>query len=101
MKGEILKAAWTPGLPHVLNGEKSLSWKKLAEGYTKLGQRISELKPDVLVIYSTQWLSGLGTSFQTQPNPKGVHVDENWYELGDLPYDFKSDAEFRHFAEIS
>src|SRR5205823_3285712 len=43
-------------------------------------------------LYSTQWLSVLGTSFQAHPHPKGLHVDENWYALGDLPFDFKTDS---------
>ena len=24
---------------------------------------------------------------------EGLHVDENWYDLGDLPYDFRTDLE--------
>lgn len=92
MKGEIVKAAWVPGLPHILSKELPPQWKTLADAYTTLGEKIQALKPDVIVVYSTQWMSVLGTSFQTQPNPKGLHVDENWYEFGDLPFDFKVDA---------
>jgi 2-aminophenol/2-amino-5-chlorophenol 1,6-dioxygenase alpha subunit len=46
-----------------------------------------------LVIFSTQWISVLGHMVQTRPNPKGMHVDENWYALGDLPYDFRTDLD--------
>jgi 2-aminophenol/2-amino-5-chlorophenol 1,6-dioxygenase alpha subunit len=46
-----------------------------------------------LVIYSTQWISVLGHSFQANPNPKGLHVDDNWYEFGDFPFDFQVDVE--------
>lgn len=92
MSGKIVGAAWVPGLPFILNPEKSPKWKELNGAMAALSTHIKELKPDVLVIYSTQWLSVLGTSFQVQPNPKGVHVDENWYEFGDLSFDFKTDA---------
>jgi 2-aminophenol/2-amino-5-chlorophenol 1,6-dioxygenase alpha subunit len=92
MSGTILSAAWIPGLPHLLSSERSPKWAELKRGCETLAQGISEVKPDVLVVYSTQWFSVLGTSFQAHPHPKGLHVDENWYELGDLPFDFKTDA---------
>jgi len=92
MKGQILAGVWVPGLPHVLRPERNAGWATLYRGISGLESKISALKPDVIVLYSTQWVSVLGTSFQIQPNPKGVHVDENWYDLGDLPFDFKTDV---------
>lgn len=92
MNGAILGAALVPGLPHILFHETSPAWGKLNQAMQVLAAQIKEKKPDVLVVYSTQWLSVLGTSFQAQKNPKGVHVDENWYELGDLPFDFEVDS---------
>jgi 2-aminophenol/2-amino-5-chlorophenol 1,6-dioxygenase alpha subunit len=35
----------------------------------------------------------LGHLVQTRANPTGLHVDENWYDLGNLPYDFRTDLE--------
>jgi len=100
MSGSILSGLWVPGLPHVLYPERSQSWAKMYHAYEALGRQIAELKPDVLVIYSTQWISVLGTSFQVQAHPAGVHVDENWYEFGDLPFDFKVDGQLgTKFAE--
>ncbi len=100
MKGEIVKAAWVPGLPHILSKNKCTQWTELANAFTKLGERVREVKPDVIVLFSTQWFSVLGTSFQTNPNPKGLHVDENWYDLGDLPFNFKVDSALStQFAE--
>lgn len=78
MKGNIVGAAWVPGLPHLLHPGKSPSWGNLAQAYQFLNQHVESAKPDTLLIYSTQWISVLGTSFQGQPNPKGIHVDENW-----------------------
>jgi len=57
------------------------------------GANAQEARPDVLVIFSTQWISVLGHLVQARPNPKGLHVDENWYDLGNLPYDFRTDLE--------
>lgn len=64
----------------------------LREGFRQAGERVQALRPDVLVLYSTQWISVLGHSFQTNPHPKGLHVDENWYDFGDFPFDFHVDA---------
>jgi 2-aminophenol/2-amino-5-chlorophenol 1,6-dioxygenase alpha subunit len=66
------------------------------------GERVKTFAPDVLVLYSTQWISVLGHSFQTHPHPKGLHVDENWYELGDFPFDLRVDAGLgKRAAEIA
>ncbi|MCB0418178.1 MAG: hypothetical protein H6617_08780 [Bdellovibrionaceae bacterium] len=90
-------AGWLPGLPQLLQGDKSEAWKRIAGGMETLGTHLKEFRPDVLVLYSSQWLSVLGTSFQVQQRPKGVHVDENWHEWGDLEFDFPVDAELGKF----
>ncbi len=91
-QGSIVGAAWVPGLPHILNPEKSAAWKNVSLAYSRLRENLEEAKPDTLVIYSTQWMSVLGMSFQTAPHLKGIHVDDNWYDWTDLPFDFKSDV---------
>ncbi len=88
----LIGAAWIPGLPFVLKKEASLEWAKLAQGMEELSRRLEELKPDTIVLYSTQWFSVLGTSFQKRVHLEGVHIDENWYEWGDLPFKFSSDV---------
>lgn len=90
-KGKIIGAAWIPGLPFILQPEKSTKWATLTRGMETLASHLKALQPDGIVIYSTQWFSVLGTSFQTRAHVKGLHVDENWYEWGDLPFDFKCD----------
>lgn len=92
MTGKIVGAAWVPGLPFVLQPEKSKKWAELTRGMETLSLHIKALNPDVVVLYSTQWFSVLGTSFQARPHVKGLHVDENWYEWGDLPFDFACDG---------
>jgi 2-aminophenol/2-amino-5-chlorophenol 1,6-dioxygenase alpha subunit len=91
--GKISKAYLVPGLPHLVFGKKLQAWTELVRGYEQAGDNCRKSKPDVLVTYSTQWISVLGHSFQTHPNPSGIHVDENWYDLGDLPFSAKVDVD--------
>jgi 2-aminophenol/2-amino-5-chlorophenol 1,6-dioxygenase alpha subunit len=101
-KGTIPRAYLVPGLPHLVSNLPVESWETLRRGMHQAGERVKASAPDVLVLYSTQWISVLGHSFQTNPNPKGLHVDENWYELGDFPFDLQVDAALSaHAAEIA
>jgi 2-aminophenol/2-amino-5-chlorophenol 1,6-dioxygenase alpha subunit len=90
--GTIQRAYIVPGLPHLTSNVSVESWETLRRGFRQAGEHVKATKPEVLVVYSTQWISVLGHSFQTQPNPKGLHVDENWYEYGDFPFDLRVDA---------
>jgi 2-aminophenol/2-amino-5-chlorophenol 1,6-dioxygenase alpha subunit len=91
-QGAIVGAYIVPGLPHLTSDQKVGSWETVRRGFRQAGERVKALRPDILVLYSTQWISVLGHSFQTNPNPKGLHVDDNWYEFGDFPFDFRVDA---------
>ncbi|MBI3249840.1 MAG: 2-amino-5-chlorophenol 1,6-dioxygenase subunit alpha [Deltaproteobacteria bacterium] len=88
----IIAAYIVPGLPHLTSDTPVASWEALRRGFRLVGEHVNTLQPDVLVLYSTQWISVLGHSFQTHPNPQGLHVDENWYELGDFPFDLRVDT---------
>jgi 2-aminophenol/2-amino-5-chlorophenol 1,6-dioxygenase alpha subunit len=90
--GTIQRAYLVPGLPHLVSDITVESWELLRRALRQAGERVKASQPDVLALYSTQWISVLGHSFQTNPNPKGLHVDENWYELGDFPFDLRVDA---------
>ena len=50
-------------------------------------------RPDTLLVYSTQWMAVLDQLWQTRARCRGLHVDENWYEYGDLPFDLSVDTE--------
>jgi len=90
--GTIQRAYIVPGLPHLTSNVPVESWEALRRGFRQAGEQVKAAKPDVIVVYSTQWISVLGHSFQTNPNPTGLHVDENWYEYGDFPFDLRVDA---------
>lgn len=96
----IKKAYISPGLPHLVFGNGA--WSGLSTACKKASELARATKPDVIVIYSSQWISVLGHSFQANPNPKGLHVDENWYALGDFPFSFKVDVDLaKKSAEIA
>lgn len=78
-----------PGMPQpLLAPELSPAWTRIADAFVKLRRRLDELKPDVLVIYSTQWPSVLGHQVQADPQPQGVHVDHEFHDLGTMEYAF-------------
>ncbi len=94
----VISAYMAPGLPHLVLGHEA-HWSELKAAMQQAGQHVQNASPDVLVIYSAQWISVLGHSFQADPNPKGLHVDENWYDMGDFPFDFQTDTQLTHLAE--
>jgi 2-aminophenol/2-amino-5-chlorophenol 1,6-dioxygenase alpha subunit len=90
----LIQPFLVPGLPHLLAPELNPSYGKLADALRRCGDEIQQSGCERILYYSTGWLSVLGTSLQAGTNLRGMHVDENWYELGDLPFDFKVDLDF-------
>ena len=97
------RALIVPGHPHILLApEQNPGWASLRKSYEKLAAEIRSSHADLLLIYSTQWVSVIGHLFQTDPKPKWLHVDQNWYELGEIPYEFRVDSEFgKGYAETA
>jgi 2-aminophenol/2-amino-5-chlorophenol 1,6-dioxygenase alpha subunit len=89
----VVAAFLVPGSPLPLLKPSNPPWGQIAEGYRRAARSLAAAKPDVLLIYSTQWIAVLDQLWQTRPHVAGTHVDENWYEYGDLPYDIRVDAE--------
>ena len=91
----ILKAFIVPGQPHpLLAPEKNAGWASLRKSYEAVGREIEKSGAELLLVYSTQWFSVIGHLFQVDPKPKWTLVDQNWYELGEIPYEFRIDPEF-------
>lgn len=63
------------------------------KAFSAAAAALDAAKPDVIIAYSTQWMAVLDELWQTRPYLEGVHVDENWYDYGDLPFDIKVDTE--------
>jgi 2-aminophenol/2-amino-5-chlorophenol 1,6-dioxygenase subunit alpha len=84
-----------PGLPHLVQRRaQNPGYEKLASAMAGVGQAIRKTGAQRIIYFSTQWLSVLGVSFQGRREISGLHVDENWYEFGDLPANFRVDSGF-------
>ena len=91
----ILKAFIVPGQPHpLLAPEKNEGWASLRASYEAVGREIERSGAELMLVYSTQWFSVIGHLFQVDPKPTWTLVDQNWYELGEIPYEFRVDPEF-------
>lgn len=90
----ILKAFVMPGLPHpLLCPETHAGYHRLRQAFEKAGQEIEDLRPDVLLIYSTMWPSVLGHQVQARAVCEWTHVDEEFHDLGSIPYRVQMDSE--------
>lgn len=98
----ILKAYIVPGQPHpYLAPDKNPGWASLRQSYEAVGREIAKSGAELMLVYSTQWFSVIGHLFQTDPKPKWTLVDQNWYDLGEIPYEFRIDPEFgKLYAQI-
>jgi 2-aminophenol/2-amino-5-chlorophenol 1,6-dioxygenase alpha subunit len=91
----VQKAYLVPGQPHVLLApDRNPGWASLKASYEAVGREIARSGAELILLYSTQWFSVIGHLFQTDPKPKWVLVDPNWYEFGEIPYEFRIDPAF-------
>ncbi len=89
----VVAALLVPGSPLPLLARDNPPWTAIADGLEDAAAALREAEPDVLLVYSTQWLAVLDQPWQTRPRVRGVHVDENWYEYGEIDYDIEIDTE--------
>jgi ABC-type branched-subunit amino acid transport system permease subunit/aromatic ring-opening dioxygenase catalytic subunit (LigB family) len=87
----LVSAYLVPGNPLPYLRPNNPSWVPIIDGFKEIQKSLMASKPDVLLVYSTQWMAVLDQLWQTRPRLHGTHVDENWYEYGDLPYDISID----------
>jgi 2-aminophenol/2-amino-5-chlorophenol 1,6-dioxygenase alpha subunit len=90
----IVAAFLFPGLPHPMVKPEIAPWGRLASAARAASAALDAHAPDTIVMYSTQWIAVLDQLWQTRPRVTGVHIDENWYDWGDLPFDIRIDTEF-------
>ncbi len=88
----VVSAFLVPGSPLPYLRPDNPPWRPIAEGYEAAAQRLKASDPDVVIAYSTQWIAVLDALWQTRGRVQGVHVDENWHDLGDLPFDLAVDT---------
>lgn len=93
--GKIVGSFLVPSRPHALLApEQSPAWQRLNDAYASMAEDIRALKPDLLLVFSTRWVSIIGHQMQADPHPKFWVVDEDFHELGTLHYDLNIDAVF-------
>ncbi len=89
----ILKGFVLPGLPQpLLTPNANPGYAKLRQAFDQVAAEIEVLKPDVILIYSTMWPSVLGHQVQAREVCEWVHVDEEFHDLGSIPYKFTMDS---------
>jgi 2-aminophenol/2-amino-5-chlorophenol 1,6-dioxygenase alpha subunit len=84
-----------PYMPHpLLVPDANPGYRRIRDAYEAVRKEIRALKPDLLLLYSTQWPSVIGHQVQTDPAPEWTYVDQEWHELGSIPYKFRVDPAF-------
>jgi 2-aminophenol/2-amino-5-chlorophenol 1,6-dioxygenase alpha subunit len=89
----VVAAFLLPGSPLPMVQGDNPPWGRLAQAMTAAGKSLVAAKPDTMVVYSTQWIAVLDQLWQTRAKLEGLHVDENWHEYGDLPFNIRIDTE--------
>ncbi|MGE0525843.1 MAG: hypothetical protein AB7G93_12970 [Bdellovibrionales bacterium] len=97
MSRVVTKGYVLPGLPHLLLApEKNSGWMKVRKALDRVREQVENVEADVLLIYSTYWPSVIGHQIQARPEPEWVHVDDEFHELGSIPYKLRVDTELAH-----
>ena len=89
----VVSAFLVHGNPLPFLKPKNPPWVTLDAGYRAAAASLAASKPDVIAVFSTQWIAVLDELWQTRPRSRGLHVDENWHAYGDLPFDIRADVE--------
>lgn len=98
----IVRGYIVPGRPHpLLCPDKAEPWQKLRDGFDRMRAEIESSEADLILFYSTQWISIIGHQIQADPEPEWTLVDQEWHELGDLPYKLRMDVEFAQAVEVA
>ncbi len=86
-----------PGVPHILLAhDRNPGWAKVREAMEKVRNEVEQSEADVLILYSSYWPSVIGHQIQADPLAEWVHVDDEFHELGSIPYQFSFDE---HLAQ--
>jgi len=88
----VVSAFLVPGNPLPYLKPQVAGLSAFSSAMRQAGEAIKHSRPDTVLVYSTQWIAVLDELWLTRVRSTGVHVDENWYEFGDLPYDIYSDT---------
>ncbi len=88
----VVAAYLVPGSPLLALTRDVPGYQPLIDAYARVAEDIAELQPDTLLIYSTRWIAVLDQLWQGRARVAGLHVDENWHELGEMRFDMTTDV---------
>lgn len=88
----IVSAFLVPGSPLPQLRPDVAPWRRLRDALAHAGESLAASKPDCVLVYSTQWFAVLDQLWITRARSTGLHVDENWHEFGEQPFDIYSDS---------
>lgn len=88
----LVSAFLVPGSPLPQLCPDVANWQRFQLAMQQAGAALRASRPDVVLIYSTQWFAVLDEIWLTRRRSEDIHVDENWHEFGELPYDLYSDV---------
>ena len=83
-----------PGSPLPWLVRSNPPWGELAAAMERAGQLLRAAQPDLVLVYSTQWVAVLDQLWQARERLRGVHVDPNWHEYGEIDFDLRVDRDF-------
>lgn len=92
----VVSAFLVPGSPLPCLKPDNPPWQPIAAGFELARAALDRSRPDILLVYSTRWMAVLDQLWQARERCRGIHVDENWYEYGDLPFDLSIDTVLAH-----
>ncbi|MFY0478597.1 tRNA U-34 5-methylaminomethyl-2-thiouridine biosynthesis protein [Achromobacter marplatensis] len=92
----VVSAFLVPGSPLPQLRPDVAPWGRLKDAFAQAGKLLAESKPDCVLVYSTQWFAVLDQLWITRPRSTGLHVDENWHEFGEQPFDIHSESALAH-----
>lgn len=91
----VLKGFVLPGLIQpLLTPDANPNYRKVRNAFDRVREEIERTDADVILIYSTMWASILGHQIQALPEPEWTLVDEEFHDLGSVPYKLKIDSSF-------
>jgi ABC-type branched-subunit amino acid transport system permease subunit/aromatic ring-opening dioxygenase catalytic subunit (LigB family) len=88
----VVAAFLVTGSPLPLMRGDNPPWKALAEGFEAARKSLAAARPDAILVYSTQWIAVLDQLWQARPRIAGLHVDDDWHDLGNLRFDIRTDT---------
>ncbi|CAJ48156.1 tRNA U-34 5-methylaminomethyl-2-thiouridine biosynthesis protein [Bordetella avium] len=92
----IVSAFLVPGSPLPQLRPDVAPWGRFRDALRQVGRSLARSRPDCVLVYSTQWFAVLDQLWITRARSTGLHVDENWHEFGEQPFDIYSDAQLAH-----